>query len=390
MKIKLLEIDKYIEDNKILEVTSIKAESSSGRPDAAGRFSEEIFGRIGSPERRKKFGFIDLGVKIIHPEAWDIFVGISPDIKKIALNKKNYIIGSNGELIEDQNGNSGINFLITNFDKLNLSVIGKFRPKRTKFIKQNKNLIFINRMLVLPAGIRDIQISQSTGRSWVQHSEINQLYQELISQTKIVPENPDMMPEDLIASIVGAIQRKVNTINDWIKTHQLKGKTGLIRGGMLNKTVDYSGRLYIVGDPTLKLGFIGLPWQVCLKLYEPFFENFIFKSSFSSNVAEIIRDFLGEERELDTGAIKRFLSSINENPEAISPLLKDELIKVAEDIVKDKIVIYKRDPVECRDSWLAGYIRVDKTGFILKINPLDCPRLGADFDGNFNRLRCHR
>jgi hypothetical protein len=31
---------------------------------------------------------------------------------------------------------------------------------------------------------------------------------------------------------------------------------------------------------------------------------------------------------------------------------------------------------------LAANIRVDKDGFVLKINPLDCPRIGGDFDGD--------
>jgi hypothetical protein len=34
---------------------------------------------------------------------------------------------------------------------------------------------------------------------------------------------------------------------------------------------------------------------------------------------------------------------INEQPEAVNKLLRDELIRIAEEIVKEKVIIYKRD-----------------------------------------------
>jgi DNA-directed RNA polymerase beta' subunit len=39
-------------------------------------------------------------------------------------------------------------------------------------------------------------------------------------------------------------------------------------------------------------------------------------------------------------------------------------------------------PVENRDSWIAGSVRVTRTGMSMALNPLDLPRTGADFDGD--------
>jgi DNA-directed RNA polymerase beta' subunit len=55
---------------------------------------------------------------------------------------------------------------------------------------------------------------------------------------------------------------------------------------------------------------------------------------------------------------------------------------LAEEIIKDKVVLYKRDPVENRDSWLAANIRVDNIGSGIFLNPLDLPRIGGDHDGD--------
>lgn len=117
----------------------------------------------------------------------------------------------------------------------------------------------------------------------------------------------------------------------------------LLHGGLLSKTVDYSGRLVIAGDPTLKLGTVGIPWQVLLKLYEPFTEYQILKNSFNIHVLDLIREHMGKQTTPDANELKRFLSMINEQPEAVNKLLRDELIRIAEEIVKEKVVIYKRD-----------------------------------------------
>ena len=188
------------------------------------------------------------------------------------------------------------------------------------------------------------------------------------------------MDNETVKNIVGAIQRKCIEINAWIQS-RLKGKSGLLRGGLLSKTIDYSGRFNAVGDVTLPVGYIGLPWQAILKLYEPFTLYHILKNPFNAGVKELIREQTGNAA-LDSAALKRFIVLLNEQPDVVSPLLRDELVKIAEEIVKDKVILYKRDPVENRDSYLSGFVRVDKDSFVAKLQTLDTHRTGGDFDGD--------
>lgn len=44
---------------------------------------------------------------------------------------------------------------------------------------------------------------------------------------------------------------------------------------------------------------------------------------------------------------------------------------VANEVIKDKVVVYKRDPTENRDTWISSYIKVYNTGFTMKLNPFD-------------------
>lgn len=219
-----------------------------------------------------------------------------------------------------------------------------------------------------------------TNKKIVTSSEVNKLYDELLQQTKTVDKNIlDFLDQDTVKNIVGAIQRKVIEINNWVR-ERLKGKGGILRGGLLSKTIDYSGRANIVGDPSLKLGYIGIPWQVILKLYEPFTEYQILRNPFNVHVKEMVKETLSIDKNIDGSDLKRFLTVINEKPDSINPTLIDELVRIAENIVAGKVVIYKRDPVENRDSYLSGFIRVDRDSYVIKLNTLDTVRLGADFD----------
>lgn len=386
MKIELMDINYFIEKKKIKEVKSAKIEGRGGKLDSEGLFSEEIFGRVGSPIRKLTFGYIDLHVKIIHPQCWDMIVGLNPMINKMLTGKKKYIINPDGDIEESTDsfiGMSGIKALIDNWDKLNLNLVGKKHPEYVKFLKNNKEKIFIDKILVIPAGIRDVQLNVGgTNKKIITSSEVNTLYEELLQQTKTVDSNLlDFLDDETVKNIVGAIQRKVIEINKWIE-ERLKGKNGILRGGLLSKTVDYSGRFNIVNDMSVKQGYIGVPWQAVLKLYEPFTIYHIIKNKYNVNVKELIKQQLNIENELSSSDLKRFLTLINEQPNIVSKELEDELVRIAEEITKDKMILYKRDPVENRNSYIAGYIRVDRNSLVIKLNPLDCPRQGADFDGD--------
>lgn len=91
---------------------------------------------------------------------------------------------------------------------------------------------------------------------------------------------------------------------------------------------------------------------------------------------------MGLEADLSPSDLKRFLTLINEQPDIVSPELEDNLVKIAEDISKDKIILTKRDPVENRNSYVGNFIRVDRNSYVIHLNPLDCPRTGGDFDGD--------
>jgi len=379
MKLELLDIDNYIKIHKLKQVTTIKLYEKIEKIDPNSLFSEQIFGKFGSVERRKTFAYVDLKIKVIHPEIYNIFTGINSDIAKLITNKEKYIV-RNGELIQNNiKGSAGVNYFISIFNSIDFKKLKHVNPKNLSFILKNKEKVFIDKFLIIPAGIRDISVSKTTKQTLVNLSEISNLYTNLIRHTHTLGSNPTSIPEDIKILICDQIQKTLLEINSWLKS-KLSGKTGLIRGGLLKKVVDYCGRLIITTDHTLPLGTVGIAWHVILKLFEPFAINMIMKKDMT--MLSAIQYFLKSNNEISVEDLRKLFTTINNNPNIIPKEMLDYFINIAKEISKDKVVIYKRDPVNNRESWIAANIRIDGNGNDIKLNPLDLPRLDADHDGD--------
>jgi DNA-directed RNA polymerase beta' subunit len=374
MKLNLIDIDDFIKTRSIKEITSTQHFTGGGRDklEPKGLFSEEIFGRLGDRKRKVAFGYINLKTKFIHPEAFSIFAAISPDMGKLLSGKVPYILEEDGTIKEDPSGETGIFFIVKHFDKLNFDKMVKAgREDRVEFVKNNKDIILIDKYLVMPAGIRDIKLTQKNNKAMYQYSEITDLYTRLLRQTNSIIGDISLLPSEIVSPMVDSIQATLRDINIWIK-NRMKGKQGLIRSGMLKKVVDYSARMIITPDPTLKLGYVGVPWHIVLKLYEPYtIHNLLTKNrEMLPNVQKYI-----DAESMDINEIRRFISNVNNDPYSVSEEFKESLITLAKDATKDKVLVYKRDPAENRDSWQASYIRVDGTGFVMKVKSFDVSRI---------------
>jgi len=372
-----MDVERFVQRKKIQPITSSKYYEGSGRNslNKKGLFSEEIFGRMGSRDRKKTYGYINLKLDFIHPEVYRILTSINTDLTKLIIGKENYILDNNNNLVQDdENGKSGVFYFIQIINNINWDNIKTEKPKHIRFIKENKDKLLINKLVILPAGFRDIQITK-TGKQFIQYGEINKTYSTLINQTEMLSDDLDLFDEELMGSLYKSIQRNLINVNTWIKS-KIKGKHGMIRGGMLKKSVDYSARLVIVPDNNLDFGYIGLPWQVCMKLFEPFFIHYVLKQDRDNLLKAVIQKFIGIEEDIDINDIKKFVKKVNESPRDMDNMTVNVLKETMEKVTADRVVIYKRDPVENRDSYISNYVRVDDTGFIAKLNSYDLCKNG--------------
>ena len=378
--LKLLNIEQYIKDNKLLEVKNSNIFGLGKKTfDEEGLWSEIIFGRIGSKERRIKFGYINLGATFITPVVYKMLATYSEEIRDVLSEKRTFSISPDNDLKEDPIGETGILFLTQNYKNIKFNSLSKKdKVDIGEFIEKNKELIFINKYLILPAGgLRDMSTTKKQTKQFT--SEINDLYERLISlNSQLMTHNEDEMMKAIFGK---EIQKVLNQIYTWIQ-NRLEGKQGLLRGTLLKKTLDYSARIIATSDPNIPLGYIGLPWHTILVLYEPFFFHYVLKLNTKLN--SFIKEYLKitAERELSYNDLKTFNYSIMKNPEAIAGELKELLIIAAAEITKDKDILIKRDPVVSRTSYYSATPIPLREGRGAVVNVLTCPPLGLDFDGD--------
>ena len=243
--------NKFIKDNpSTKEITSPIFFSRPGQTNPEGLLSNEIFG-ITKEERAGICGYIDLVEYFIHPLIYKKLCRLDKRFREIAHGTKRYTISKSGELVEDENGNTGLRWLKKNFNSIKIKRTDSVkRDKTLQFIEKNKQNMFMNKLLVLPAYYRDVNTGQS-GK--IEVGEINNLYASLLISVRGIKETADY-GLDVSDSIRGRIQENILAIYDWFcgnNNEALEGATGLskklgiIRRSGMSKTADFGSRLVL-------------------------------------------------------------------------------------------------------------------------------------------------
>ena len=277
----IINIEKFIADNKWQQVTNpkmfdIDPVSKEPIPTKDGLFSYEIFGPKYTAARNTNWGYINLGVEIIHPVALDLMDLVSGAFRKIALRKVKYSL-EDGMLVPDpDHGKWGVAFIKEVIDKIKWDKLSNYDNKimyikKLKQAHSNKSL-YINKWIVEPAGFRDFNIKE--GR--VTYDDVNDLYRSLLataSESQINNKYANYLlgnkNKDQAVSKETIIQKYVSDIHQYF-VDRLAGKGGLIRGAMIKKRTDFASRLVASALPEIPPLSATVPWGSLLNLFAPF------------------------------------------------------------------------------------------------------------------------
>ena len=423
-KLRPINPDEFIQKVDAKPVTSDKTfENKKERKlDPKGVYSEEIFGLIGSQKRFEKFGYIELPFRVMAPFTTD---RISAGILKTFFGKaySNIIIGEPFYLLNDgsfsnepedkkrnlysiyefktldefynfmKEGEKNHEFEIFKNYWYEIKKTGRLFDK----IRENLDSYFVNKIIVVPAGYRDILIKKD---GTVVEDPLSKEYQELIrtvnyylnnfkKQEQDTKENKkeennflDISPEDAFSQI-GAVANElinkenkeetsknknkiidyktavkkiyshlnniVNHIADILGIGGTNSKYKLIQGGKLAKRLDHAIRLVLEPDKNLHLDEISIPWMFLIKLYEPFVLHYIEKDPRFQNVKEwVLKEIvsIGETTEefeqlqkIKTIPKEKFLKLANmivTNPKIVPPDVKESFIQILQEIIDGK------------------------------------------------------
>ena len=368
MKIILLDINRFIIENKLKEVKNVKITSKGFDPQSI--WSTEIFGQTTARSRKEIFAYIDLKTKIINPNCYNMVKTCSENISRLLDRKFKYKI-IDKVLKEDPSGDNGLGFLVANFDNIDLlKNCKKDKLAAAQYIENNKSIIIIDKFLVIPAGYRDRDINTRNGIEM--SSELNNCYRDIIytcSKLSNIAEIDDILIE--------SIQIAVNKTTKWFQDN-MKGKRGILRGSMLKKRMDFSSRLIASTDQNIPIGYIGLPWHTVLALYEPLFTNYVYNKN--PTILDDIKVFT-QKPDMDFSDFKKFIEDFTALPQIVPDELRYKLEFIASEIIKDAQVLVKRDPCLMRNNW-AAFNPIITEGRVAKVNALDIGPMDGDFDGD--------
>ncbi|ATA65432.1 putative DNA-directed RNA polymerase beta subunit [Serratia phage vB_SmaM_ 2050HW] len=125
-----------------------------------GLFSVETYGTLGSPERDGRFSYINLNTSIFHPLIY----------KRLGTLKRLYteiIEGTRYAIFDEEKkdfipadetvGETGFAFFVKHFPNLVIEEgDSEIRNLRVRLINENRNKAMLERILVMPAGLRDL------------------------------------------------------------------------------------------------------------------------------------------------------------------------------------------------------------------------------------------
>ena len=254
LRVELLDNEDFIKKNRVQEITNPIFFIKEGIPTEDGLLSNQIFG-ITKDERANRFGYIDLNGTYMHPLCYKIWSRMDSRIKNIAHGTKTYKI-INGDFVEDPNGETGIEFIKKNIDSIKIkSTESRKRDKNIQFLMTNKNRLFINKYMVIPAYYRDA--NSNVGHTGV--GSLNQHYASLIMSARSLKETQEY-GLDVSGAVRGRIQETVldiynilcGTSDDPDAGIGLSKKRGYVKNAVVSKTSDYGSRL-VISAPELKV-----------------------------------------------------------------------------------------------------------------------------------------
>ena len=302
MRIDLFNTEEFIELNKLQEVTSPVLFQRGDIPHPDGLVSNRIFG-VTVQSRKSTFAYVDLHGYFFHPHIYKAIKRMFRNIEKLISGEQTYSINERGILVLDKDGESGIDFVYNNWEKINWekSDTTGMRNERVDLLNNfKKEEIFTRYLIIIPPFYRDIKSSSSGGET----GELNKLYSNAIRYASLLRER-DLFDFQFNQTNLN-MQELLVSIYDFFKT-KLEKKTGMLRRYLLGKNVDFCTRSVITApnyhastpdDLFVDFRHAAIPIsQVCslcnpyiMKWVKDFFERELFSIKESAVVYDPVED----------------------------------------------------------------------------------------------------
>ena len=325
---------------------------------------------VSSIQRRRRFAKIVLPVPVLNPLFKDLLDKIGDTYLKehihLFLTDESSILYKNkdGDFIVTKNQNNvppGVPtwYCLDAIDQLVRYFADEFLEsghEEWQIIKDNIDKLVLNEVIVLPPDLRPA--AKGVSKDSQSLDEINRFYTQILTKKESMRGTIiDIRDRRVYYGYFVPVQKAVNELYIHI-IQKLSKKKGLVRGNILGKRVDFSGRAIIVPDPTLELDECALPYQMFLEL-------------FNIQVAKKL---------IEIGNTRIF----NEALDFVDRCIKYKqpiLLRICEELAEGKVCLLNRQPTLHSLSMLGFKLKVTSDK-VIKVHPLICAPFNADFDGD--------
>jgi len=324
---------------------------------------------VNSDVRRTRFAKIILPIPVVNPLFYDLVVEIAGKTFKSALddlmrNEKSfmYVDGTEHVVNYDETQRPRGVQIYEKTDAVYKLVFDVATQMAEEGIEDWKNVLLnidsllIHQVIVLPPDLRPA--SRGGGGKHLM-DKINRYYVQILTKKELMQGTILNIQRDknLYYTYFKQLQKDVNELYNRILEKMAK-KEGLIRGNILGKRIDFSGRAVITPDPSLSLNECKLPYFMALEM---------FKLPIAKRIIQV-------------GKYKLLNKAIDFVDRCIE-LKKPDLFKICKDVVEGQMCILNRQPSLHRLGML-GFKILITSDQVIKIHPLVCPPFNADFDGD--------
>lgn len=230
-----------LKDQDVKNIRPVKVQdifdgfSRNFHPD--GLFSTETFGKVGEEKRNRLFSYIDIKIDILHPIIYKAICDLKALYQGIISGKEYAVFDKTTKDFIKSNpleGETGYTFFLKHFKELVFEErASDKREFNIKMINKYRDDCFINKIVVMPAGLRDLVIDEAGKPS---EDEINKLYRKVLAYSNILHNVNSQVNSDYLNTARYNIQLSVNEIFDYIK-NMLEGKSKFIQGRWVSRKV---------------------------------------------------------------------------------------------------------------------------------------------------------
>lgn len=216
---------KYLRPVKVMDIY----DNSGVNFHENGLYSVSTFGRVGTVDRDVRFSFIDLKMPIFHPEVFEnikklkaLYADICSGVRYAVFDEtiKDFVVATSVE------GKTGFNFFMENWNKIVFKETSSdLRKLRIEFLTKYSKQATMDKYLVMPAGLRDIEVDE---KGQTKEDDINGLYRRLLSAANTVSAVDSQHDISVYDVPRWTMQRVANEIYETIM-NMLKGKNGWIQ-----------------------------------------------------------------------------------------------------------------------------------------------------------------